>query len=94
MNFKNSYLITEVHTKTKIAPAELLFNRKIRGFLPDIVSTKVVDKQKLVHDNIITRKDKNRKYHDTCQKVKESDINVGDVVICKQRKTNKSYTLI
>ena len=77
------------HTTTKVASAELHSIDKSEDFCPRSQVRKLLKKHKLAHDNIIARKDTNKIYHDTYQKVMESDINVGDAVICKQRKTNK-----
>ena len=32
------------HQTTKVAPSELLFNRKIRGYLPELTHKKVINK--------------------------------------------------
>ena len=94
MNFQNPYLITEVHLVLQQSCARrIALQSKNQRIFPEIASTKVIDKHKLAHDNILAQKDSNKKYHDTCQKVKESDINVGDDVICNQRKTNKVIPL-
>ena len=80
---------TTPHSTTKIAPCELLYNRKIRGHLPQLPAKKVINRQKEAKENIEQRKEKNKEYYDKRHNVKESDIKEGDIVICLQRKRNK-----
>ena len=80
---------------TEEAPAKLLFNRNIRTKLPscDIHSTE----NKLHHD-LVKRRDKTKKekmktLYDRGMNVSETDIEVGDIVLMKQKKENKLSTL-
>ena len=40
------------HQTTKVAPSELLFNRKIRGYLPELTHKKVINKHKMAKTNL------------------------------------------
>ena len=81
------------HCTTGYSPAELLFNRKINNKLPQ---TKPDISQSKLHSKIVEN-DKQAKaamkiYADTRKKSKESNINIGDVVLVKQPKRNKFTT--
>ena len=80
---------TTPHATTKIAPCELLFNRKVRGYLPELTSNKVLNKHKEAKENIEMSKHKNKEYYNRKHKVKSSDIKEEDIVICLQKKRNK-----
>jgi len=80
---------TTPHSSTKVPPCELLFNRKVKGLLPELPSKKIVNKHKYAQDNINACKLSNKRYQDRRRNTKESDIQVGDIVICKQQKHNK-----
>ena len=77
------------HTTTKVAPCELLFNRRIKGLLPEMRRTEVVDRHEEAQKNIEKSKAEGKKYYDWKNKAKESGIKVGDTVICIQKKENK-----
>ena len=77
------------HSTTKVAPCELLFNRKVSGHLPELASNKVINKHELAKANIEKQKLANKKYYDKRHSVRESEIKVGDTVMCRQRKNNK-----
>ena len=68
---------------------ELLFNRQIRGQLPQLQMKKLVDKHREAKKNIERRKEENKVYYDQKKKAKYSDIKVGDTVICLQKIFNK-----
>ena len=73
----------------KSPPCVLLFNRTIKGYLPELERQRVLDKHKLAKENIRTRKQTNKVYYDKKHRVQESDIKKGDTVICFQPKKNK-----
>ena len=51
------------HSTTKVPPAELLYNRKIKGKLPDLPrKVKVVNRHKEAKENQETKKEKSRNY--------------------------------
>eukprot|EP00795_Rhopilema_esculentum_P011067 gene11067-19928_t len=85
--FLLSYRATP-HT-TKIAPCELLYNRKIRGFLPELPTKRVINKHREAKENIARGKASNKKYYDIRHHAKKSNIKEGDIVICLQKKSNK-----
>ena len=72
-----------------MAPCELLFNRTIRGKLPELTSNKVVNKHKMAKANIEMQKETNKAYYDKRKRAKEADIEIGDTVICLQPARNK-----
>ena len=77
------------HATTKVAPCVLLFNRTIRGQLPELASRKVLNKHAIAKENIQTAKHKNKTYYDQQHRVQESAIQEGDTVICLQQKKHK-----
>ena len=77
------------HQTTKVAPSELLFNRKIKGYLPELTHKKVINKHKMAKTNLEKKKEENKEYYDRNRRAKEADIKTGDTVICKQEKKNK-----
>ena len=77
------------HQTTKVVPSELLLNRKITGYLPELTNKKVINKHKMAKTNLENKKEENKEYYDRNRKAKEGDIRTGDIVICKQEKKNK-----
>ncbi|KAJ8362198.1 hypothetical protein AAFF_G00390670 [Aldrovandia affinis] len=77
------------HATTGKSPAELLFNRKMRGKLPDI-STAQADLE--VRDRDAEQKGKSKIYADGRRGAKYSDVDIGDTVLVKQEKTDKLTT--
>ncbi|CAM4464842.1 unnamed protein product [Leuciscus chuanchicus] len=77
------------HATTGKSPAELLFQRKIRGKLPDI-TTPHSDLE--ARDKDAEQKGKAKIYTDHRRGAKTSDIEVGDQVLVKQDKTDKFTT--
>ena len=86
--FLLSYRVTP-HATTKIAPCELLYNRTVKGYLPELPSKKVLNKHKAAKENIEKSKERNKANYDKTHHAKESDIKEGDIVICLQKKRNK-----
>ena len=80
---------TTPHVTTKVPPCELLFNREIRGQLPELPAKKVLNKHRQAKDNIETKKAQSKEYYDKKHNTKESEIQKGDTVICLQKRTNK-----
>ena len=78
------------HATTGRSPAELLFNRKIRGKLPELQSGSRSDLE--VPDRDAEFKAKTKAYADERRKAKPSDIQVGDQVLVRQEKTDKFST--
>lgn len=77
------------HSTTGKSPAELLFKRKIRGKLPDIITPQ---RDLEVRDTDAERKERSNLYTDTKNRAKPSDVLVGDQVLLKQDKTDKFTT--
>ncbi|CAL1586203.1 unnamed protein product [Knipowitschia caucasica] len=77
------------HSTTGRSPAELLFNRKLRGKLPDI-STPRIDIE--ARDTDAENKGKYAEYADQRRGAKPSPVQVGDEVLLKQDKVNKFTT--
>ena len=73
---------------TGIAPAELMFKRKIKTKLPEF-REKVEINEDEVRDRDQLYKEKSRIYTDTKRSAKESEIKPGDVVLLQQQKQNK-----
>uniref|UniRef100_A0AAV2MLX7 Gypsy retrotransposon integrase-like protein 1 n=1 Tax=Knipowitschia caucasica TaxID=637954 RepID=A0AAV2MLX7_KNICA len=71
------------HSTTGRSPAELLFNRKLRGKLPDI-STPRIDIE--ARDTDAENKGKYAEYADQRRGAKPSPVQVGDEVLLKQDK--------
>jgi hypothetical protein len=77
------------HQTTKFVPCELLFNRQIRGYLPELTRKKVVNRHKRAKQNLEHKKEENKEYYDRNKSTKEAGIKKGEIVICKQKKNNK-----
>ena len=80
---------TTPHVTTKVHPCELLFNRTIRGQLPELPAKKVLNKHKQAKENIEKNKTQNKEYYDKKHNAKESGIKERDTAICLQKRTNK-----
>ena len=85
---------TTPHSRMEIPPCELLFNHIVKGLLPQLPCKKVLNKHKLAKANIENRKASNKRNQDKRRHVKESDIDVGDVVICKQPKVTRQHRIL
>ena len=78
------------NSTTKIPPAQLLYNREIRGKLPSLPrNSKVIDRHDEAKQNDDQQKKRGGVYADIRRKTRPSNINVGDTVLVKQKKTNK-----
>lgn len=77
------------HPSTNKSPAELLFNRKIRGKLPELLEANT-DLEVCDRDN--EQKAKSKLYADTRRGAQQSEIGVGDTVLLRQDKTDKFTT--
>ena len=78
-----------LHATAKIAPCELLFNRTVKGYLPELLSKKIFNRHKEAKENIEKSKERNNENYDKRHHAKESNIKEGDIVICLQKKRNK-----
>ena len=77
------------HCTTKVAPSELMFNRKIRGKLPSLEKKLVVNRHKEARENETKSQAYHKSYADNRRNAKESSIKVGDTVLVKQKRQNK-----
>ncbi|XP_046858634.1 uncharacterized protein K02A2.6-like [Xenia sp. Carnegie-2017] len=83
---------TTPHCSTNVPPAQLLFNRPLRGILPMLnPKDKVLNRHKEAQANNFEAKSKGRELANK-RRTKESDIRVGDKVLLKQRKKDKFTT--
>eukprot|EP00794_Sanderia_malayensis_P000683 gene683-biopygen1108 len=80
---------TTPHSTTRVPPAELLFNRSVRGSLPELQPRKIMNRHKEAESNELIRKDYNKQYADTQRHTKESHIKEGDTVLVRQEKKRK-----
>ncbi|KAL1021685.1 hypothetical protein UPYG_G00016520 [Umbra pygmaea] len=78
------------HATTGKSPAELLFNRKMRGKLPDIGESSTTALE--VRDRDAEQKGKAKLYADERRGVQYSKVDVGDTVLIQQDKTDKFTT--
>lgn len=77
------------HSTTGRSPAELLFNRKLRGKLPDIATPR---SDLEVRDTDAERKGKSKIYADDRRGAKHSEVQAGDEVLLRQEKLDKLTT--
>ena len=75
------------HNTTGRSPAELLFNRKVKGKIPDLSIDHAYDHE--VHDRDAEQKAKSKAYADIHPRVSPSSSDLGDDVLVQQDKTNK-----
>ena len=81
------------HSTTKVPPAEMLFNRQIRGKLPVLPTRmKVVDRHQEAGSNQEVKRKKSRDYANARRHAKQSSFQVGDTVLVKKPKANKLST--
>ena len=78
------------HNTTGRSPAELLFNRKVKGRIPDLSTDHAYDHE--VHDRDAEQKAKSKAYADIHRRASPSSIELGDEVLVQQDKTNKLST--
>ena len=86
---------TTPHSTTGFAPAELLFNRKVRNKLSQLPSGHTYQLSDLgakVKENDDRAKLKMKAYANAMVGAKTSSINIGDTVLARQRKHNKLST--
>ena len=78
------------HDTTGRSPAELLFNRKVKGKITDLSIDHAYDHE--VHDRDAEQKAKSKAYADIHHRASPSSIELGDEVLVQQEKTNKLST--
>ena len=80
---------TTPHSTTGVPPAELLFNRTVKGKLPILQKRNLVNRHREARQNEASKKEYQKRYADNRRNVKESGIKVGDCVLVRQRKRDK-----
>ena len=75
------------HSSTEKSPAEMLFGRRIRTKLPQIVVHQDTEQQKRTRDIHDNKKMEQKRQFDRKHKARPKHINVGDKVLIKQQKT-------
>ena len=80
------------HNTTGRSPAELLFNRKVKGKIPDLSIDHAYDHE--VHDRDAEQKARSKAYADIHPRASPSSIELGDEVLVQQDKTNKLSTAL
>ena len=78
------------HNTTGRSPAELLFNRKVKGKIPVLIIDYAYDHE--VHDCDAEQKAKSKAYADIHSGASPSSIELGDDVLVQQDRTNKLST--
>ena len=78
------------HATTRKSPAELLFNRKIKGKLPELHADYRPDLE--ISDRDAEVKAKTKAHADKFMNVRPSDVQVGDQVLVRQEKKDKFST--
>ncbi|XP_022792658.1 uncharacterized protein K02A2.6-like [Stylophora pistillata] len=78
------------HNATGRSLAELLFNRKVKGKIPDLSIDHAYDHE--VHDRDAEQKARSKAYADIHRRASPSNIELGDEVLVQQAKTNKLST--
>ena len=87
--FLRSYRTTP-HSSTGVSPATALFNRNIKTTLPENKEASKSDRTMREAD--ARAKFRMKQYADKRAKAKSSNLQPGDIVMIKQRRTNKYYT--
>lgn len=70
------------HSTTKMSPAELMFNRKIKDKLPSFIQFKETDDELRDRDKVM--KQKGKEYADENRHAKPNEIKEGDLVLLKR----------
>ena len=87
------YCRSTPHSTTKIPPAQLLYNREMRGKLPSLPrNSKVIDRHNEARQNDQQQKKQATTYADIRRRTRPSNISVGDTVLVKEKKRNKFST--
>jgi hypothetical protein len=82
---------TSPHCSTGVPPAELLFNRTVKGQLPVLHQESNVNRHKEARDNERKRQEYNEKYDLRVHRSRKDDIQVGDHVLVRQNKLSPTF---
>ena len=88
LKFLMAYRVTP-HSATKVPPADMIYNRKIRYSIPEHGITVDTQLNEKANENDMLAKAKTKAYQDVRRHAVEPTINPGDRVLVKQRKANK-----
>ena len=80
---------TTPHTTTGVPPAELMFNRAVKGKLPILHKKNIVNRHREARQNEASKKDYHKRYADSRRNAKKSTIEVGDCVLVRQQRREK-----
>jgi hypothetical protein len=80
---------TSPHCSTGVPPAELLFNRTVKGQLPVLHQKSNVNRHKEARDNERKRQEYNEKCDRRVHRSRKDEIKVGDHVLVRQNRQNK-----
>ena len=75
------------HCTTGKAPAEMLFNRRVKTKLPQVVSPAETQEQKATRQRHDEKKKKQKQYFDKKHKARPKVIETGDQVLLHQKKS-------
>ena len=81
---------TTPHSTTGVTPAKLLFNREVRSKVPELRKSGCTDSE--ARDKDAEMKKSTSDYADKKRRAQESDLEIGDQVLLKQKKENKLST--
>ena len=81
---------TTPHSTTGVTPAKLLFNREVRSKVPELRKSGCTDSE--ARDKDAEMKQSTTDYADKKRRAQESDLELGDQVLLKQKKENKLST--
>ena len=81
---------TTPHSIRGVTPAKLLFNREVRSKVPELRKSGCTDSE--ARDKDAEMKQSTTDYADKKRRAQESDLELGDQVLLKQKKDNKLST--
>ena len=80
---------TTPHSTTGVSPAELLFNRTVKGKLPILQKRSILNRHREARQNEASKKEYHKRYADSRRNTKKSAIKVGDCVLVRQQRRDK-----
>ena len=83
---------TTPHSTTKVAPSELLFNRRINGKIPCMNQEIVIDKHHYAKENEKKAKEYHKAYAETHRHCSPQVIEVGDSVLVRRKIRSKTMS--
>ena len=80
---------TTPHSTTGVPPAELLFNRTVKGKLPILQKRNILNRHREARQTEASKKEYQKRYADSRRNTKKSAIKVGDCVLVRQQRRDK-----